>query len=90
MGSSVEVALARKVLEELYGVLGSGNAVHPRDVRQAVRMVSEEPNVDLQEVYEDVLAAVGARRPITAKNLAQRRYIELMRTRDVVLASGPA
>jgi phosphate starvation-inducible PhoH-like protein len=90
VGSSVEVALARKVLEELYGVLGSGNPVHPRDVRQAVRMVSQVPDVDLQDVYEDVLAAVGSRRRITAKNLAQRRYIELMRTRDVVLTSGPA
>jgi phosphate starvation-inducible PhoH-like protein len=37
-----------------------------------------------------VLAAVGSRRRIAAKNLAQRRYIELMRTRDVVMTSGPA
>ena len=90
MGSSVEVSLARKVLEELYGVLRSGSPVHPRDVRQALRMVTEQPDVDLSNVYEDVLAAVGSRRRIAAKNLAQRRYIELMRTRDVVMTSGPA
>jgi phosphate starvation-inducible PhoH-like protein len=90
VGSSVEVNLARKVLEELYGVLRSGGPVHPRDVRQAVRMVTEQPDVDLSNVYEDVLAAVGSRRRIAAKNLAQRRYIELMRTRDVVMTSGPA
>jgi phosphate starvation-inducible PhoH-like protein len=90
MGSSVEVNLARKVLEELYGVLRSGGPVHPRDVRQALRMVTEQPDVDLSNVYEDVLAAVGSRRRIAAKNLAQRRYIELMRTRDVVITSGPA
>jgi phosphate starvation-inducible PhoH-like protein len=90
VGSSIEVNLARKVLEELYGVLRSGNPVHPRDVRQALRMVTEQPDVDLSDVYEDVLAAVGSRRRIAAKNLAQRRYIELMRTRDVVITSGPA
>jgi phosphate starvation-inducible PhoH-like protein len=86
----VEVCLARKVLEELYGVARDGNPVHARDVRQAVRMVTEQPDVDLQNVYQDVLAAVGARRRIAAKNLAQRRYIELMRTRDIVMAVGPA
>jgi phosphate starvation-inducible PhoH-like protein len=90
VGSSLEVGLARKVLEELYGVLRSGNPVHARDVRQAVRMVTEQPDVDLADVYEDVLEAVGSRRRIAAKNLAQRRYIELMRKRDLVIVSGPA
>jgi len=90
VGSAEEVGLARKVLEELYGAQRLGNPVHPRDVRQAVRMVTEQPDVDLQTVYEDVLAAVGSRRRITAKNLAQRRYIDLMRTRDIVMAVGPA
>ena len=53
-------------------------------------MVTQQPDVDLSDVYEDVLAAVGSRRRIVAKNLAQRRYLDEMRTRDVVIASGPA
>jgi phosphate starvation-inducible PhoH-like protein len=78
------------VLEELYGTLRGGDAVHARDVRAALRIATQQPDVELGTVYEDVLAAVGSRRRITAKNLAQRRYIELMRTHDVVIASGPA
>jgi len=90
IGASDGVAHARKILEELYGTLREGNPVHARDVRQAVRMVTEHPDVDLQNVYEDVLAAVGSRRRIAAKNLAQRKYFDLMRSQDVVLAVGPA
>jgi phosphate starvation-inducible PhoH-like protein len=90
VGAPDEVGLARKVLEELYGTLREGHPVHARDVRQAVRMVTEQPDVDLQVVYEDVLAAVGSRRRISAKNVAQREYIDLMRTQDVVLTVGPA
>ncbi len=78
------------MLEELYGTLRGGDAVHARDVRAALRIATQQPDVELGTVYEDVLAAVGSRRRITAKNLAQRRYIELMRTHDVVIASGPA
>jgi phosphate starvation-inducible PhoH-like protein len=53
-------------------------------------MVAQEPEVDLQRVYEDVLASVGVRRKIAAKNLAQRQYIELIREHDIVIAVGPA
>ena len=90
VGSPHEVGQARKILEGLYGQVRGGSRLHDRDVHQAVRTVTEEPDVDLEHVYEDVLSAVGSRRRITAKNLSQRRYIELMRTRDLVLALGPA
>ena len=90
VGDEDAVAAARKVLEELYATVSSGEPMHARDVRQAVRIVKEKPDVDFQDVYADVLAGVGSRHSITAKNLAQRRYIDLMRGRDVVLAVGPA
>ena len=53
-------------------------------------MLQREPKVELGDVYQEVLADVGSRRRIVAKNLAQRRYVELIRERDVVLAVGPA
>jgi len=90
VGAPEEVAVARKVLEELYGLLRAGNAVHPREVREAVRMATQQPATPLSEVYEDVLGAVGSRRRITAKNLSQRRYVELIRDCDLVFAVGPA
>ncbi len=90
VGNAAEVGVAKKVLEELYALVRAGNPLHPRDVRQAVRMVSESPEVPLADVYEDVLSAVGSRRRIVAMNLAQRRYIERIRDQDLVLAVGPA
>ncbi len=90
VGDADKVDLAKRVLEELYGVVRSGGEVRTRDVRQAVRMVTEEPEVNLGEVYEDILSSVGGRRRIQAKNLNQRRYIEAMRKSDIVFAVGPA
>ena len=90
VGSPDEVAVARKVLEELYGLLRAGNAVHPREVREAVRMATQHPTTPLSQVYEDILGAVGSRRRINAKNLSQRRYVELIRDCDLVFAVGPA
>jgi phosphate starvation-inducible PhoH-like protein len=89
-GAEEDVDLARRVLQQLYEVLRSGRTVNSRDVRAAIGMVSEEPEVDLNEVYEDVLSAAGSRRRVRAKNLSQRRYVEMMRKYDVGFAIGPA
>ncbi len=89
-GTEESVEVARVVLEQLYGVLRSGRTVRSRDVREAIGMVVEKPDVDLKQVYEDVLSHVGSRRMIRAKNLSQRRYVELIRSHDVAIATGPA
>ena len=90
VGPTREVALARKVLEHLYGLLRSGRPVGPPEVRDAIRMVTQQPDVDLADATEDVLDDVGSRRRIAAKTLAQRRYVDLMRKHDAVFAVGPA
>jgi phosphate starvation-inducible PhoH-like protein len=90
VGDADRVATARKVLEELYGVVRAGNAISARDVREALRASSEQPDLPLSEMYEDVLGSIHSRRRIAAKNLSQRRYIELMRSHDLVFSLGPA
>ena len=90
VGETAAIGLARKVLEHLYGRVRAGDRVSAREVRETLRMLSQQPDADLQDVYEDVLADVGARRRIAAKTLAQRRYVDLIRKRDLVFSIGPA
>jgi phosphate starvation-inducible PhoH-like protein len=88
-GPPERTALARHVLEELYQLLESGKGVRTSDVRHVIRMLGDEPGVRLDDVYENVLNR-GANKIIRAKNLAQRRYIDLIRKHDVAIAIGPA
>jgi phosphate starvation-inducible PhoH-like protein len=90
VGSPENVGHARKILEALYGQVRGGSRLRERDVRQAVRTVIQKPDVDFDDVYENVLAAVGSQRRIAAKNLSQRRYIEKINSSDLVFALGPA
>ncbi|MAI24941.1 MAG: phosphate starvation-inducible protein PhoH [Spirochaeta sp.] len=89
-GTRESVDVAKSVLEQLYDVLRSGRTVRSRDVRAAIEMVSEKPDVDLKSVYENVLSHVGSRRVIRAKNLSQRRYVDLIQGNDITLSVGPA
>ncbi|MBJ21707.1 MAG: PhoH family protein [bacterium] len=88
-GESKRVALTRRVLEELYALLQRGQSVRNADIRHAIRMLSSEPDVQLSDVYENILSR-GSRRVIRAKNLAQRRYVDVIRKHDVAIAIGPA
>ena len=90
VGAEESVELAQNVLEQLYDVLRSGRGVQERDVGAAIEMVVEKPSVDLQDVYQDVLSSVGSRGRIRAKNLSQRRYVELIQKHDVTVSVGPA
>ncbi len=90
VGPVAGVAVARKVLEELYSCLRAGQSLGVRDIREAIRMVNTEPDVDIREITEDLLAAVGSKRKVRAKNLAQHQYVDLIRKHDVVVSIGPA
>ncbi|UCE88012.1 MAG: PhoH family protein [Deltaproteobacteria bacterium] len=90
VGAPEAVGVARKVLEELYALLRTGGSIHPRDVRETIRMLSGAPEVDPRDAFEAVLSTGSSRRRIVAKNLSQRRYVELMQERDLVLSIGPA
>ncbi|MCR9097395.1 MAG: PhoH family protein [bacterium] len=88
-GQPDRVALAVRVLQELYGQIERGQAVRNADVRHVIRMLSDAPDVQLDDVYENILQR-GSRRVIRAKNLAQRRYVDSIRKHDVAIAVGPA
>jgi len=90
VGAPDAVAIAKKVLEQLYGQLREDRPVVARDFDEALRMLTEAPGTNLEDVYEDVLGDVGARRRIAAKTLSQRRYVDSMRKHDLVFAVGPA
>jgi phosphate starvation-inducible PhoH-like protein len=51
-------------------------------------MLSDEPDVQLKDVYENILR--GSLKTIRAKNLAQRRYVDLILKHDIAIAIGPA
>ncbi len=77
------------MLEELYKVLESGKAVAAADVRHVIGMICEQPDVQLKDVYENVLTR-GSRKIVRAKNLAQKKYVDMIRKHDVAIAVGPA
>jgi len=90
VGAADAVALAERFLAEAADLASSGAALDARDYARAVQALRDDPSVSLRELFEDVVLVSTRRKPITAKTIAQRRYIQAIRTHDLTLGIGPA
>jgi phosphate starvation-inducible protein PhoH and related proteins len=89
-GAEAEVALARRVLNEMIDVIKRGASLADLDVLYSVRTLRDNPEVSLRDLFEHVVVTASRGRPITPKGMAQKRYIQAIRDYDVVFGVGPA
>ncbi|MCD6498776.1 MAG: PhoH family protein [Deltaproteobacteria bacterium] len=90
VGSEGRVAVARRVLDELYEVATRGHLIGPRDVEQAVSDLGESRDLRLFSIHGKTILVSSRGRSIRPKGLAQKRYVEAISHRDMVFAIGPA
>jgi phosphate starvation-inducible PhoH-like protein len=60
------------------------------DIDYAIRMVSDDRSVNLEDIFLDTVYISSRKRVITPKSLTQKRYIDAIRKFDLVIAIGPA
>ena len=90
-GDECSVALSVRALNGLYALLRKGFPLFSNDIDYAVRMISDDRNVNLEEIFLDAVYVSSSRkRAITPKSLAQKRYIDAIRKHDLVVGIGPA
>ncbi len=89
-GEPSGVELADRACSELYGLLRKGYPLHPNDVELAVRILREDPDVQLSNIFMDKLCVSSGKRVITPKSMAQKLYVEAIRENDIVFGVGPA
>ncbi|MHB8066385.1 MAG: PhoH family protein [Desulfobaccales bacterium] len=89
-GPEPALGLAQRVLNELYDLLQANYPVHPQDVQYAIRIIQEKENASVKDIFLDTIYISAMKRRISPKSLNQKRYLEAMRTHDIVFGVGPA
>jgi phosphate starvation-inducible PhoH-like protein len=89
-GEQLDVDLSIRVLNGLYALLKKGYPLYPTDVDYAIRMISDDQKVNLEDIFLDTVYISSRKRVITPKSLAQKRYIDAIRKYDLVIGIGPA
>ena len=89
-GEAETVALAEKLLQELGKLVATGYAVGKEEFRTALRVLEEDPRVDLVEFFTDATIPDSVKRLVVPRNLKQRLFIQALTRYDIVFAIGPA
>jgi phosphate starvation-inducible PhoH-like protein len=89
-GDAENVALAERFLAETASLIRSGVDVQAQDISRALRVLKSEPHVRLRDMFDEVVPVGAGRRPVGPRGLAQKRYVEAMRTFDLIFGIGPA
>jgi phosphate starvation-inducible PhoH-like protein len=89
-GADPAVQLGRRVVEELITLAKRNVALSTDEVGRAVDVLRQDPDVHLADIFCDTVMVSARARPITPRGLAQKRYVEALRKRDLVFAIGPA
>ena len=89
-GEKLDVDLAIRLLEQLGGLVKKGYPLYPTDIDYAIRLLSENHKISLEEVFLDTVYISGKRKVISPKSIRQKQYIDAIRSNDIVIAIGPA
>jgi phosphate starvation-inducible PhoH-like protein len=89
-GDPPQVAITRRLFEELCVLLKEGYALYPADIDYAVRILSADSRVCLKNIFLDKIFVSTRNKVIAPKSLAQKSYIDSIRSNDIVFGIGPA
>src|SRR5262245_42213573 len=89
-GTRETVSLAERALTEMMDVLEAGGTLREQDIPSAVRLLAEHPEIKLRDIYKDVAVTAASGKPVAARGLAQKFYLQAIRDSDIVFGIGPA
>jgi phosphate starvation-inducible PhoH-like protein len=87
-GEKNEVERATSLLSELLLTLRSGHLIRPAEVKYALKLFEEGKRVS--DVFSEAICVSERGRLVKPKTLGQKKYVEMIKRFDIVVAIGPA
>jgi len=88
-GSSEALAVAVKLVEQLGEMVRGGRVLYRDDIEQAIKVLGKGTET-LKDVFVDRVLTRSGNRQISPKSIGQKRYVDAIRSHDIVFAIGPA
>jgi len=89
-GDVIAVDLVKNLLLQIYNLIQKGYPVYPSDIDYAHRILAEDNTLTLEKIFLDTVFISSKKRIITPKSVAQKKYIDAIRTHDMIFGIGPA
>ncbi len=89
-GPADSVGRAERVFEQLAGLLRGGYRFAKGDVKTAAQLLTQDPQIELQDFFLKGNQRTVGRRQVTPKTVTQRAYLDAIDRSDIVIGVGPA
>ncbi|MBP1759038.1 MAG: Phosphate starvation-inducible protein PhoH, predicted ATPase, partial [Firmicutes bacterium] len=89
-GQGEQVMQAVKVVEGLLSLSGRGETINEQNVRYVIELVKSGNEDKIGEMAKDVLCVTAKGKPIKAKTVGQKEYIDAILKNTITLGVGPA
>ncbi len=89
-GEAENVAKAVRAIQGLLQLINRGEQLGEQNVRYVLTLVDEGSDEELPQLSSDSICITSKGRPVKAKTLGQKHYVEAIRSNTVTLGVGPA
>ena len=89
-GEAENVMHAVKAIEGLLGLAGRKETITEQNVRYIINLVKSGNESHINDIARDVLCVTAKGKPIKAKTLGQKRYVDAIKKNTITLGIGPA
>ena len=89
-GEAENVLYAVKAVQGLLNLAGRKETITEQNVRYIINLVKAGNEEHIGDIARDVLCVTAKGKPIKAKTLGQKRYVDAIRKNTITLGIGPA
>ncbi len=89
-GNEADVERAVKTLEYLKHMIGDGESISQESVEYVIGLVRDNIDEVGESFSHNVICVTNRGKPIKAKTIGQKKYIEAIKNNTVILGIGPA
>ena len=89
-GEAENVMLGVKAIEALLELSGKGEQINEQNVRYVLQLVRSGSEAKLSELAKDVICVTANGKPIKAKTVGQKAYVDAIKKNVITLGVGPA
>ncbi|MDJ0702999.1 MAG: PhoH family protein [Leptolyngbyaceae cyanobacterium MO_188.B28] len=89
-GTESQIDLSQRLIQALEPLWSKGQVLSSADIMTARHALDTRKLEELQYLQHDIIARTRRGEVIRAKTFRQRRYVQALRSKDLIFCSGPA
>lgn len=89
-GEAENVMYAEKAISGLLSLAARGESIDEQNVRYIIKLVREGAESKIEKIAGDVICITAKGKPVKAKTVGQKEYVEAILKNTVTLGIGPA